>query len=258
MQNLHMVLDYLRISNIPFAYDSADTDDVRLEKFTIFLVAASCCIAGCMWSLMYRMVYGAGIIALLPALFVLFVGSSLVISHITGNHYYAVYTQIFCIIYITSLIQWSIGGIFDSGFVMAWAICGPITALIFFSAKHSIVWLGLYLVNLLITALFDDFFTRNGVAIDEPIRNLFFVMNLTVSSVVVFAFANYFVTAAKSERQKSNHLLHSILPSKIARTLKQNTGVIADQHNDVSVLFADLVNFTDYSSLVTPSRLVTS
>ena len=29
-----------------FAYDPGDTEDIRLEKFTIFLVAASCCLAG--------------------------------------------------------------------------------------------------------------------------------------------------------------------------------------------------------------------
>ena len=36
-----------------FAYAPDDTDDVRLEKVTIFLVAASCCVAGSIWTAMY-------------------------------------------------------------------------------------------------------------------------------------------------------------------------------------------------------------
>ena len=34
------------IPKILFAHDPGDSEDIRLEKFTIFLVSASCCLAG--------------------------------------------------------------------------------------------------------------------------------------------------------------------------------------------------------------------
>ena len=53
-----------------FAYDPDDTAELRAEKFAIFLVALSCSLAGCIWSAMYFVIFGATIIALLPLLFV--------------------------------------------------------------------------------------------------------------------------------------------------------------------------------------------
>ena len=56
-----------------FAYDQRDTDDTRLENFTICLVAVSCCMAGVAWTVMYYVVLGSGwllcylFLSLLPA-----------------------------------------------------------------------------------------------------------------------------------------------------------------------------------------------
>ena len=102
-----------------FAYDPRDTDAIRLEKFTIFLVAFSCCAAGLFWTAMYYYVFGFGLVAVLPFAFVVIVGATLAVSHFIRNHHPLVYIQIVCIIYITTVIQWSIGGVFESGFVLA-------------------------------------------------------------------------------------------------------------------------------------------
>jgi len=239
-----------------FAHDPNDADEVTLEKFSVFLVAGSCCVAGTIWAVMYYFIFGFGLTSILPFSFVVIVGTSLVISHVTRNHLYAIYTQIVCIIFITTFIQWSIGGVFDSGFVMAWAFCGPITALMFFSIRESVLWLIVYLTNVAITVVFNEFFSSHGLTVPENIRTLFFVMNLSFSSVVVFIFASYFVSTALSEREKANRLLLNILPNKIAKILKKKAGVIADAHSEVTVLFADIVGFTQFSSGVSPEDLV--
>jgi len=190
-----------------FAYDPDDTEETRLEKFAIFLVAGSCCLAGVVWTLMYYAFFGWGLTAILPLGFVLFVGSALVVSHKTKNHYIAIYTQIVCIMYITTLIQWSIGDVFASGFVMVWAFCGPMVALMFFSLRQSMVWFALYLLNLGISVVFNDFFASQGQTVAENARLFFFMMNLSFASVVVFVFAGYYVTAANRERANANRLL---------------------------------------------------
>jgi adenylate cyclase len=58
------------------------------------------------------------------------------------------------------------------------------------------------------------------------------------------------------EQEKSENLLLNILPKKIAEILKNERRTIADKHDQVSVLFADIVNFTPMSALMTPVELV--
>lgn len=198
-----------------FAYDPKDNKQIRLEKFAAFLVAGSCILAGSIWTLMYYAIFGWGMITLLPVCFIVLVGGGMIISHFNRNHYYLIYSQIICIIYIPSIIQWSIGGVFDSGFVLAWAFVGPICALMFFSVRQSIPWFLLYLINLAITVIFNDFFTSNGQGISENIKLLFYIMNLGFASTVVFIFSSYYVNAAVKEQKKVNNLLKSNLQQEI-------------------------------------------
>ncbi len=59
------------------------------------------------------------------------------------------------------------------------------------------------------------------------------------------------------EQEKSEHLLLNILPRAIAERLKGGERTIADSHAEVTVLFADLVGFTQLSTKTSPQELVT-
>lgn len=58
------------------------------------------------------------------------------------------------------------------------------------------------------------------------------------------------------ERERSEHLLRNILPLSIAEQLKQNVQSIADRHEEATILFADIVNFTPMSAAMSPIELV--
>ena len=60
----------------------------------------------------------------------------------------------------------------------------------------------------------------------------------------------------ESEQKKSEQLLLNILPQPIALRLKKKQGAIADYFADVTVLFADIVDFTPLSAEVSPQELV--
>ena len=58
------------------------------------------------------------------------------------------------------------------------------------------------------------------------------------------------------EKDKSDKLLLNILPKDIANRLKSGESVIADKHNEVSILFADIVEFTPQTKNLNPVELV--
>jgi class 3 adenylate cyclase len=62
--------------------------------------------------------------------------------------------------------------------------------------------------------------------------------------------------ALRVEKEKSELLLLNILPSEIAHRLKYEADSIADSFADVTVLFADIVGFTELSCCVSPVELV--
>ena len=60
----------------------------------------------------------------------------------------------------------------------------------------------------------------------------------------------------RKEQKKTERLLLNILPEAIANRLKGKPGVIADKFDDATILFADLVNFTQFSTTMSATKLV--
>jgi adenylate cyclase len=58
------------------------------------------------------------------------------------------------------------------------------------------------------------------------------------------------------QRLRSERLLLNILPQRIAERLKRSPRTIADSFAEVTVLFADLVNFTQLANQISPQELV--
>ncbi|HEY9729912.1 MAG TPA: adenylate/guanylate cyclase domain-containing protein [Chroococcales cyanobacterium] len=62
--------------------------------------------------------------------------------------------------------------------------------------------------------------------------------------------------ALRAEQERSERLLLNILPKAIAERLKQAPSAIAEQFNETTILFADLVSFTPLASQMSPTELV--
>jgi len=88
------------------------------------------------------------------------------------------------------------------------------------------------------------------------------VYDLLPVDVPEFGFVNVYgtdVTAVKEQARlarENERLLLNILPEPIAQRLRQGEPLIADRFDDVTLLFADIVEFTRLSSALTPRELV--
>ncbi|HEY0081884.1 MAG TPA: adenylate/guanylate cyclase domain-containing protein [Pyrinomonadaceae bacterium] len=65
-----------------------------------------------------------------------------------------------------------------------------------------------------------------------------------------------YLAQLRVEREKSERLLLNILPAAIAERLKEDQGIIAESFTEATILFADVVGFTQMSSLISPVELV--
>jgi class 3 adenylate cyclase len=85
---------------------------------------------------------------------------------------------------------------------------------------------------------------------------------LLAVDVPEFGFINVYgtdVTATKELarlHRENERLLLNILPEPIAERLRRGEGLIADRFDDVTLLFADIVGFTELSSRMSPEELV--
>jgi class 3 adenylate cyclase len=94
-------------------------------------------------------------------------------------------------------------------------------------------------------------------------NNFFFI-----SANIIGAFACYNMERAirkefakrhllEAQEHETERLLLSILPAPIAERLKQAHSVIVDEFHNTTILFADIVGFTGFSSRITAQALVT-
>jgi len=87
------------------------------------------------------------------------------------------------------------------------------------------------------------------VALDSMFISLYF-------SYFFFTENTQYKDLLATEREKSDHLLLSIFPETIAAKLKNSNQSVADSFENVTILFADIVGFTQYASSMGPNELV--
>ena len=81
--------------------------------------------------------------------------------------------------------------------------------------------------------------------------------NIVAVSILIFWMLYYFLAELQREKEKSNQLLLNVLPAMIVPKLKNPAEqTIAEQYDEVSVLFADIVGFTKLSVEFTPHEMV--
>jgi signal transduction histidine kinase len=182
-----------------FARRPDDSDEVAFSKALALVIALSCCGCGIVWGLLYAVVFGPGPTMVLPLLFVALVGGATVVSARTRDHRLLIHTQIACITWIPALIEWTIGSTASSGLVIAWSFLGPIGALMFLSFRQALMWMGVFVLIILVSTVFQPALLGVPLPVGRGTQAAFFAMNIGAASAVVFAAAGWFVRTIQRE-----------------------------------------------------------
>lgn len=159
-------------------------------------------------------------------------------------------------------VVWSLG--LESGTQAYFALGGA--AFIFFGVHHWRIYMGVFMVALLLLLVSYQFAPEIGPVMPHDMefrRHLAaqVMVNVLIISTVLIVYAltalHRAETALQAEHERSETLLETIMPRPIADRLKSDPQErIADRHEDVSVLFADLVGFTPAARLLSPDEVV--
>jgi class 3 adenylate cyclase len=246
-----------------------DIQEERFSKGVLTLFVSIGAPIGIIWGILYFLLerpvsaffpMGYGIASLLSILY----------YFKTKRYFFFRFSQLFLTLWLPFLVQWSLGGFVASGAVMVWAVIAPFGALLFYGVKQAIPWFFAYIFLIVVSAFTDSYFTSKVQLLPNPIIIAFFVMNIGFLSAFVFWLLQYFVRGREKmmaeldrqhkllqiEQEKSERLLLNILPKPIADRLKSENRSIADGFSEVTVLFADIVDFTKLSSRTSPEQLV--
>jgi guanylate cyclase len=146
-----------------------------------------------------------------------------------------------------------LGGLWASGLAVVLGLIIVLAAAVALSLRAALWWSIGFVGSVVYAALIPRWIEARYV-IEDPTADA--VLNITVTGLFTVAVVLYFARQRDRFQQQSDNLLRNILPDEIADRLKVDSTMIADHFDDVSVLFADVVDFTPMSAHMTPTELV--
>jgi adenylate cyclase len=248
-----------------------DSEQEKLHKTLAIFACGLMGFGAMLWLAIYQLM-GIRFSATVPLSYLAVSAASLVFYLWKRNFELFRFVQTSLFLFVPFIMQWSIGSYVSSSGVMLWALLAPVGVMIFQGPRESMPWFFAYIVMTGVSGFFDYYLsegTQQGVNMQTI--SVFFALNFAAMSTIVYLLISYFVrqrdklqeyadrqnTLLAQEQEKSERLLLNILPGPIAARLKEQHVTIADGFADVTVMFADIINFTRLSEEMPPKFMVT-
>lgn len=251
-------------------YLPSDTKETKLKKDLLILTCGLMNIGVVGWLGIYWSM-GIQFSTTVPLGYQVISVTSLAIFLITRNFNFFRIIQLSLFLFAPFIMQWSIGNYVTSSGVALWAFLSPLGAMFLYGYRESIPWFTAYIILNALSGFFD-YYLMTGIQSGVPLKTIavFFSLNFVVVSTIIFLLVRFFVQEQENikkyldeehsllllEQQKSERLLLNMLPVHITKRLKQNSATIADGHADITVAFADIINFTRLTEEMSPQQMV--
>ena len=172
---------------------ASDTDEQRLRKAVLILLAGICTTLGIFWGVAY-FALGRPLAGSFPLGYSVISTISLVYFFRSRGYQFFCRGQLALILILPVLLQWSLGGFAASGAVIIWSILAPIGALMFAGTARAIPWFVAYVLLMIISGILST------KPYPQPLLPTFvivisFVLNIGGVSTIAFFLLKYFVHA---------------------------------------------------------------
>ncbi len=233
----------------------ADTGEVRTRKVTLTLAAMTVTALAVIWVGTY-LALGLPVSAAIPFAYQVASVASIAVFARTKDYRFFRSSQLALMLLLPFLLQSSLGGYVASSAVSLWALVAALGALFFYSAREAIPWFFAYIALTVLAGLLEPLVSEHPAAIPVGVQTTFFVLNISGVALTAYLLLQYSVRARDAALASSERLLLNVLPGPIAERLKRHEGRIAEAHDEVTVLFADVVDFTPFAEHASPDRVV--
>jgi len=234
---------------------STDDDWVRTRKVTLTVAAMTVTVLSVVWVATYLALGLPGPAVIPFAYQVASVGSIAVFSRTKDFRPFRV-SQLALILLLPFLLQLSLGGYVASSAVILWSLVGALGALFFAGWREAVRWFIAFIALTLVAGLLEPIASTHPAPVPVSVQTAFFVLNIGGVAVTAFVLLLYSVRARDAALASSERLLLNVLPASIAERLKRHEGRIAEAHDAVTVLFADVVDFTRFAERTPAARVV--
>jgi len=233
--------------------DPTDGSDTALQKRLMVALSVGLLPLTLLWSVIY-FVAGVPFSAAIPAIYTAATPVNTLLFAWTRNLGFYRFTQLLMYLVLPWLLMMTLGGFRESSVVVIWAALCPLASLLIEDLRDTLLWILGFVALLALSAILQPYLTPAGLP--EAFVDWFFVLNVGGVITIAFVLLYYFVGQRNFFQERSEMLLHNILPREISESLKAEQKTIAAQHDSASILFADVVGLTPMAATMTPLALV--
>ncbi len=231
---------------------SFHTDELDRRIYNIFLIVV---ILFTPVSIAGNIIQGLHIISIISPVILILIVIFLYYLSIKKN---LMYKFFFCFAFLIFIaVQWIYNGGGSSGGMQYFFIWTFITATILLKGKKLIIYIILNCIILLGLLFYEHI---DGFLIVQYSDKTSRLADVILSASFTFILAAFFIKLIykeiDKERGKSEKLLLNILPKKVIKELKETGNTNPEIFKNVTVLFSDIVGFTDISTKLPVDTLI--
>ena len=188
------------------------------KLLALIIISSTCTLAGFCWGGIYAF-FGLYKAMYLPFLFSISVGISLALYKLFNFYRLLLYMQLFMILVIPTVLQWTLGGFHNSGIVILWSLMSPFASLMVQDKKAYLSWGASYFILLIFSFVFDNYFRSLGLEnVSENAIVFFYAMNMTTVSMLTLLAIYYYVRSFDNEK-KAREVYNDYLEKSVDKML---------------------------------------
>jgi adenylate cyclase len=245
----------LRDRALSIGADPADSADMRFRKRLLVGIALLILPIGFVWGCVY-FAFGEPVVALTPWAYVAGSVVSLALFARSRNFAFLRTAQLLLILVAPALGVVALGSLDESSSVIVWSFLAPLGAVAFDRPTRAWPWFAAFVATIVLSLGLAEVVRPDAGDLPEGFVRTFDVLNIVAVSFVAMILLVTFARGRDAAQARADALLLNVLPEEVAQRLQSDPQSIADQFENASILFADVVDFTPLSGRLAAREVV--